>query len=254
MARAEAGILALCVLLLGGVAQAAAVAPVDALEPVRLAIRQKQFSDAFSRLEGLSEKGNAEAQYLLGSMLLANPLGEPDVKGASRWLSHEQTPYVASSKRSRGLIVLDFLEFSMPSKEFENYDLEGIEPFTMVLYDKGDLLEFRWDKKEKHLKNLDDQKPYIWSSATLYSNDAKTLRQSWFEDYLKQQKSHTQEAILHFHQNAGIGDKKNDLIMDRGMVKTVSITSIAKTENALKMEYFDLVNGGTSAFEYSNLI
>lgn len=166
----------------------------------------------------------------------------------------EQTPYVASSKRSRGLIVLDFLEFLTPTNEFDNYDLEGIEPFTMVLYEAGELLEFRWDKKQRYLKKLDAQKPYIWSSATLYSNDAKTLRQSWFEDYLKQQKNHTQEAILHFHQNAGIGDKKNDLIMDRGMVKTVSITSIVKRENALKMEYFDLVNGGTSAFEYSNLI
>jgi len=169
----------------------------------------------------------------------------------------EQTPYVPSSKRSRGLIVLDFLEFPTPVLEiknfehyFEQYDLQDIEPFTMVLYEGGNLVEFRWDKKQRYLKKIDAQKPYIWSSATLYSNDAKTLRQSWFEDYLKQQKSHTQETILHFHQNAGIGDKKNDLIMDRGMVKTVSITNIAKTENALKMEYYDLVNGGTNAFEY----
>jgi ankyrin repeat protein len=91
------------VLLLGGVAQAAAVAPVDSLEPVRLAIRQKQFPEAFSRLEGLSEKGNPQAQYLLGSMLLANPLGEPDMKGASRWLSQSAA---AGSARAAYLLAV----------------------------------------------------------------------------------------------------------------------------------------------------
>ncbi len=103
MARAEAGILALCGLLLSGFAHAAAVAPVDALEPVRLAIRQKQFPEAFSRLEGLSEKGNTQAQYLLGSLLLANPLGEPDVKGASRWLSQSAA---AGSARAAYLLAV----------------------------------------------------------------------------------------------------------------------------------------------------
>jgi ankyrin repeat protein len=56
------------------------------LDPARLAIRQKDFAAAQSRLEKLAQQGNADAAYLLGSLLLANPSGDPDPNAAKQWL------------------------------------------------------------------------------------------------------------------------------------------------------------------------
>jgi len=155
----------------------------------------------------------------------------------------ERNKYVLSSKRSRGLVVLDFFERETEDF-FSNYDLEGIEPFTMIVYDAGQLWDFRWDKTKRHLKPLDVTKPQIWSSSSLYPQAVKEDRKKWFNSYLEEHTEHTQTTILEFHNNGGTGDAANDLIMDRGLVKTVSITQIVKTNSSLSMEYTDLVNGG----------
>lgn len=159
----------------------------------------------------------------------------------------EQHKYVLSSKRSRGLVVLDFFE-SNTDAFFNHYDLDGIEPFTMVVYDAGQLWDFRWDKKERHLKALDATQPYIWSSSSLYPQEIKNKRSIWFKNYLEENKVATKSNVLDFHYNAGTGDIKNDLIMDRGPVKTVSITHITKDSSTLSMEYIDLVSK-KNAFE-----
>src|SRR6185369_7612738 len=54
-----------------------------ALDPARLAIRQKDFDGAMRALGVLAQRGNAHAQYLLGALCLSNPTGEPDAAGAA---------------------------------------------------------------------------------------------------------------------------------------------------------------------------
>jgi TPR repeat protein len=61
-------------------------ATASTLDPVRLAIRQKDFAGAQRQLEQLARGGNADAKYLLGALLLTNPQGDPDVPGARAWL------------------------------------------------------------------------------------------------------------------------------------------------------------------------
>lgn len=155
----------------------------------------------------------------------------------------EQNKYVPSIK-SRGLMVLDFLNYTFLADFVEEYDFKEMEPFTMVIYEHNSLWEFRWDKSKKHLKELDASKPYIWSSSTMYPQVIKDLRRAWFSDYLEENSKPTRNSILDFHHKAGTGDIRNDLLMDRGMVKTVSITSIEKQNNRLDMSYEDLINGG----------
>ncbi|BDS10036.1 NRDE family protein [Aureispira anguillae] len=151
-----------------------------------------------------------------------------------------QNKYVPSA-RSRGLMLLDFLDYTFLKDFVEHYTFEALEPFTMVVYEHGTLWEFRWDKKQKYLKQLNAQQPYIWSSSTLYPASIKALRQQWFAAYLENYPVRTRTNILNFHHHAGMGDLQNDLIMDRGMVKTVSITSIVKTIEEIEMNYYDLV-------------
>lgn len=151
-----------------------------------------------------------------------------------------QPPY----RKSRGIVVLDFFKYKTALAFFEDYDLEGVEPFTMVIYDNGKLYEFRWDETQKHPKSLDATQPYIWSSSTLYTSEIKALRQEWFNNWQKTAPS-TPQSILNFHQTAGIGDLENDLIMQRydGALKTVSITTVQKKAAHFEMTYNDLIHG-----------
>ena len=162
-----------------------------------------------------------------------------------------QHPYMPSSKRSRGLVVLDFFEYPNASDFFDSYDFEDIEPFTMVIYDKGNLWEFRWDKTKKYIKKLNPNLPYLWSSATLYPKEIKLQRQQWFAEFLESNQKPDLRSVLNFHRTAGTGDLKYDLIMDRGVVKTVSITSISKTPAGLDMTYYDLQNEKQSEYHFS---
>jgi len=161
-----------------------------------------------------------------------------------------QTKYIPSTKKSRGIVVLDFMNYPSATQFFEEYNFEDVESFTMVIYDKGELWDFRWDKVQKHIKKMDLTQPHIWSSSTLYPASVKTLRKEWFRGYLSNTKEHTRDSILDFHKTGGTGDIQNDLIMDRGMVKTVSVTSISKKENSLDMIYYDLVNEGNTREEF----
>ena len=159
----------------------------------------------------------------------------------------EKQPYVFSTKRSRGLIVLDFLDYAQASDFFEQYDLEGVEPFTMVVYEDGVLWDFRWDKTQKYVQQLDVEQAHIWSSSMLYTAEMKAARREWFGDYLEKNKEHTVNSALDFHQHAGIGNIEYDLIMKRPYVETVSITNIVKESNTLALTYHDLVNQKVSS-------
>ena len=160
------------------------------------------------------------------------------LNGAFNRHSH-RPPY----RKSRGLMVLDFFEFKSANDFFKQYDFNDIEPFTMVVYDKQKLYEFRWDEKRTHLKGLDVRQHYIWSSCTLYPENIRTLRQIWFHSWLKSGTNLTPESILDFHKNGGIGDPENDFVMNRkDIVKTVSITTIQKKNKSIGMQHHDLLS------------
>ena len=69
----------------------------------------------------------------------------------------------------------------------------------------------------------------------------KKQRENWFFDFQKKNKP-VPENLLQFHQSAGVGDKNIDLIMDRGFVKTQSITQIVNFSEETRMTYMNLVN------------
>ncbi len=143
---------------------------------------------------------------------------------------------------SRGIMALEFFEFSKAEDFFHRFDFRDIEPFTMVTYDRGKLYELRWDEHKAHVKSLNTSDFHIWSSATLYDASIRARREQWFADWLEGREDFDLQAILDFHHNAGEGDPWNDVIMNRnGIVQTVSITSIVKTADSAAMLYHDLL-------------
>ncbi|RMG77232.1 MAG: hypothetical protein D6714_20110 [Bacteroidetes bacterium] len=149
-------------------------------------------------------------------------------------------------KRSRGIMVLDFFKFPKAENFFDEYDFEGMEPFTTVLFDRGNLFEFRWDEKNKHIRQLDPNQKYIWSSCTLYPPDIQAKRKAWFDQWIQNTADFSRETVLDFHQNGGEKDAWNGFVMNRmGLVQTVSITSIQKTAAGFDMKYLDLIRKET---------
>lgn len=151
-------------------------------------------------------------------------------------------------RMSRGLVVKGLLLAEEKGEEFlKDIDLENVEPFTIVNIewkDKPHLLQLVWDGLEKHFETL-PIKPRIWSASMLYSDETKKERKRLFEGFLKERQlnvnSNLREEILDFHRGLSI---------DRGILKTTSITQFVYKENESKMFYEDLMNGEKYAVEF----
>lgn len=146
---------------------------------------------------------------------------------------------------SRGIMALDFFSFPNAEDFFEKFDFEGIEPFTMVIFDDGKLYELRWDESQKHIKNLDTSISHLWASCTLYSEEWQIKRQSWFAEWLLKNQVVNQSTVLDFHKNAGEGNLEFDVIMNRqNIVRTTSVTCIEKNKTEMMIRYEDILDGG----------
>ncbi|MGH1384048.1 NRDE family protein [Kordia sp.] len=151
-------------------------------------------------------------------------------------------------RHSRGIVVNDFLITEDIKETIASYNLHLIEPFTVIIVDWNDSLqvfEFVWDGTQKHFQSLPLHTPHIWSSSMLYTEKVHGLRLDWFEEF-QQKEDLKADSLLTFHKTAGIGDPIVDVMMDRLVVKTISITQIEKTADTLTMHYHDLIKGEES--------
>jgi len=124
-----------------------------------------------------------------------------------------------------------------------DFDYSGVEPFTIVAISwEGmlEVIELIWDGVEAHIRKLDEQ-PYIWSSSCLYDESMKKKRSKWFTEFLKGREMPNIEDMYTFHTKAGEGDPNVDVCLDRGLLKTVSITQVSKFDEHYDMRYHDLL-------------
>ncbi|WP_370476962.1 NRDE family protein [Tamlana flava] len=151
-------------------------------------------------------------------------------------------------RKSRGVIAKDFMVAEHIVKTIELYELVDIEPFTIVIADWSNGLKFYelvWDGTKKHFVELPIE-PKIWSSSTLYTEAMKQERLQWFESFKKTNEL-SAKSLMNFHNMTG-GDKKDyGVIMDRGFVKTTSITQVEKMGDAVEMRYKSLQNNSSSS-------
>ncbi len=155
---------------------------------------------------------------------------------------HERnTPY----RRSRGLVLLDAI-LCQDLLTFNNeYNLSGIEPFTIVAICNIEnlLQEFRWDGQHRHLSELDFDKPAIWSSSTLYSPEVRKKREQWFSEFLAENPEPGAEDILDFHRFTEDENADHGLVMKRGpSLQTLSISCLQRDPNGLLWYHQDLLD------------
>jgi hypothetical protein len=147
-------------------------------------------------------------------------------------------------RKSRGLVVLDLLTCPDFNTSIKQYDFMGIEPFTMIVYrweDTPGLTQIVWDGSDLHAVER-ELSASIWSSTLLYPNRIREKREKWFKAFLKEYPRPNSEQLRKFHHTAGEADPSNDLVMDRGFVRTRSITQVVVGKRST-MWYKDLESG-----------
>ena len=144
-------------------------------------------------------------------------------------------------RKSRGLILLEIIEADEPHSFFKAVKLDDIEPFTVVLYQPGVLHELRWDGNNKHEKLLDITGNYIWSSATLYTDEVIARRENLFDRFIHSTAGITAATIHDFHASNN-GDAENGFVISRqtGM-KTFSITQAVVQSDVVNFSHDDLL-------------
>lgn len=167
------------------------------------------------------------------------------------FVAHERKP---TYRKSRGLVVKDWLKATDLNYKIEKYNFLDIEPFTAVVVvwrPKVKIFQIVWDGTVSHFSE-EPSVPQIWSSSPLYPQPLQLKRERWFSDFLLQAESPSAEQILQFHKTAGEGDPNVNLVMDRGFIKTKSITQISKHQGKVQMYYEDLQSGmiQTTAFDF----
>lgn len=150
---------------------------------------------------------------------------------------HHNPPY----RRSRGLMVLDFFEYKDPDQFFSQYDLEGMEPFTLIFARPGRLTELRWDEHRRHITHFAPDQPRFWCSSTLYAPEIQTLREEVFMHWIQKNTGHTPRDIMRLHLNGSINDPANNFVMVRDRVRTVSVTQVVRQKKYARMRFLELL-------------
>ncbi len=157
--------------------------------------------------------------------------------------------YEPPYRRSRGLVLLDIANAQNPLQCFEVLDLTDIEPFTLILYFGGVLIECRWDSNTKFHQSINPAKPHIWSSVTLYHQSARENRERCFAEWQRSLGSQppSAEEILRFHRQTRVENSFNGLVINKeNKMLTFSITSVCISGKEASMTHRDLKTGQKS--------
>lgn len=149
-----------------------------------------------------------------------------------------QLPY----RKSRGLIVLDMISSLSPKDYWSEIDLENIEPFTLVLFQKSELFQLIWNGLSKEMTLLDSSKNHVWSSSTLYPKNIREQRAHWFYTFLDENPVISAIEMLQFHRHTEKDNQENGLGINRNdELKTLSITQSVIEMNKVAILHYDLI-------------
>ncbi|MGL4629634.1 MAG: NRDE family protein [Leadbetterella sp.] len=209
------------------------------------------------------EKATLPKKILVGNTIMYAPI-DPVSKGT--WIATSKDfsavllnggfqnhvskpPY----RHSRGQIIPDFLKMGCFVSFSKNYNFEGIEPFTLVVFDHKSpelIRELRWCSDTLHTSEIVFDRAQIWSSSTLYSPEAILKRKEWFNKMLEiNQANLNQSHILEFHKQGGASDKNDSIFLRRSEdLRTLSTTQIVLSHDGHTLYYEDYIQNTQASF------
>lgn len=182
-----------------------------------------------------------------GSWIAVNNKGRICCLLNGAFVAHQKKIFYA---QSRGKILIDLAASDLsPIHFFQEKILSDIEPFTIITLEKEkdqiiSFSKFIWDGNKKHIRELNPDEPFIWSSVTLYEAEHRKLRYDWFTKFLQENKTNiTSENILTFHTDTHTNNSSINVVMEREEgIKTVSVTQVFPENGEYIMKYLDLQN------------
>lgn len=183
-----------------------------------------------------------------GTWFISNEQGDAGVLLNGAFEKHNPLP---SYRKSRGMVLPEIFQSGSPLNAIKQYELEGMENFTIILWERGRLYEIKWDGEKMFIQNHPAELSHIWSSVTLYSSRMILERHGWFEHWLQHKKSISQGDILNFHSNAGSENKEYGLRISRANeISTSSITSVSIENKKAIIIHKDLIQNIEAILEY----
>lgn len=159
-----------------------------------------------------------------GSWIFKDDGGRSVVVLNGAFFKHKYRP---PYNKSRGLIAKEYFSAPDTIHFIKNLELQGIEPFTMIIHDGKSLIEFRWDEDLKYIATVDQKIPHIWSSSTLYDQKFQDLRERWFYNHLPSEGPYDLATAQYIHHSGDVGDASQNYIMNRdNVVRTISISHV----------------------------
>jgi Transport and Golgi organisation 2 len=154
---------------------------------------------------------------------------------------------------SRGKVPIEIAAAFDMRSAFTSSSFEHNAPFTLIMVNDSRLWELRWDGVEKHAKLLDEHSAHIWSSATLYNQEQRQLREEWFASWQLSHPSISLYNIFDFHRSGGTTDSNAALVMNRNdNFSTVSITGVIVNSSSFLMEHLDLRSNEITTIGFEN--
>jgi len=162
--------------------------------------------------------------------------------------NHQKMP---SYTKSRGVVLLESFQYSSPIEFEKKVNLQGVEPFTLLLLDfrnqqLNSFYELIWDGKKKYFSQLPTTENLIWSSATLYSSEVRKKREEIFRKWLMNNLNFEDKNILHFHnQKHGLAKAEDILMKGDGNLMTLSISQLQFNSEEIHFNYLDVLQDET---------
>ena len=155
---------------------------------------------------------------------------------------------------SRGIMALAYFDYTTIDEFIHAFNFEGMEPFTLILYNKGDFKELKWDEVELHVRSLSVQNIHLWSSATLYNQEWWLDRSVNFKEFVAR-KQPDQVGIMDYHKTVlpFVPEALQALLgssspLTNLPVKTTSVSSLEKTSLGFKF-HFHRTDGQVKLFK-----
>lgn len=146
---------------------------------------------------------------------------------------------------SRGELPINFLinEKSLLHEK----TLKKIAPFTLICIEytnKIIIQEYHWDGEKIKFKYMNEKKPHLWCSNTLYSDEVKKrLTKKFKENLIKFKRV---KDIINFHKKMAHAKGNNVFLKKDKELQTLSITSFQRTKKNGIISYSDLVENSKS--------
>jgi Transport and Golgi organisation 2 len=182
-----------------------------------------------------------------GSWIAVSKTGRIAVLLNGAFEKHKHNP---PYKLSRGIVLVQSFAFEYPTEFAIQYDFEGIEPFTMVIFDvlpEKRIYQIIWNGNHCSIIRIDAGISHIWSSTMLYPEAIRKKSGQLFRGFIEKNSPINRRKLLEFNRSELYSEKiKRDGDNKNLKLETLSISSIKAGSDKAIFHYYDLLDDSKS--------